>query len=140
MGKWDIDVGGVNSVLSATGEVAGKLEGQFTSYSTNMEHAGTHAGTIAAGGKAPEGGGGLVAVALAEFAQKTKGDLQFIAARTGKSMKGAVEATKAYVHGDEQMAQDAQNNAIKAPTPEELKGKQGQQDDKGQQGKGTGKA
>ncbi len=135
MGKWDIDVSGVNSVLSGTGEVAGKLEGEFTSYSSNMEHAGTHAGTIAKGGKAPEGGGGLVAVALAQFAQKTKPELQFIAARTGKSMKGAVEATKAYVHGDEQMAADAQRHAIQAPTPEELKGSQG---DKGGDGKHGG--
>ncbi|MFF4159451.1 DUF6507 family protein [Streptomyces sp. NPDC001678] len=127
MSNWDIDVSGVNSVLSGTGEVAGKLEGEFKTYSTNMEHAGTHAGTIAAGGKAPEGGGGLVAVALAQFAEKTKSDLQYIAVRTGKSMTGAVEATKAYVHGDEQMAQTAQSNALVAPTPEELKGKQPEQ-------------
>ncbi|WP_425347914.1 DUF6507 family protein [Streptomyces roseochromogenus] len=38
-------------------------------------------------------------------------DLEFVAARAGKSLQGVVDATKAYLDGDEAMAADAQSKA-----------------------------
>ncbi|MFI9200343.1 DUF6507 family protein [Streptomyces sp. NPDC053048] len=142
-GKWNIDIAGVSSVLGTVGEVAGKLQGEFTSYSNAMKNAGTHAGTIAKGGKAPEGGGGLVAAALAEFAKKTQDDLKYVAVRTTKSLTGAAEATKAYATGDMEMAANTQKSFSQAPTPEELAGKAKWQQQQGQghgQGQGEAKA
>ena len=66
----------------------------------------------AAGGEQAQGG--LVALALSEYAQHAMKDLEFIAARAGKSLQGAVDATAAYLHGDEAMALEAQR---KASTP-----------------------
>ncbi|KNE84133.1 MULTISPECIES: DUF6507 family protein [Streptomyces] len=124
MSGWDIDVNGVQGVLSKTGEVAGKLETQASSYSDHMESAASSAGTIAGGGEAPEMG--LVGAALAEFAMKTQDDLMFVGARAGKSMTGAVDAVKAYNQGDLDMAAAAQREALKAPDLEALKAAQGQ--------------
>lgn len=142
MDGWNIDVGAVSKVLEATGKLAGKLGEEFEAYPKSMQNAGKHAGTIAKGGVAPEGGGGLVMAALAEFAQKNQDDLKFIGVRTSKSLTGAAEATKAYAHGDQEMAATAQRNFSSAPTPEELAGKaKWQTRDQGQgQDQGQGKA
>ena len=56
-----------------------------------------------------------MALALTQFAQAKDGELSFIAARAGKSMQGAVDATKAYMTGDDQMAADTQKNALTDP-------------------------
>ncbi|WP_311765498.1 DUF6507 family protein [Streptomyces zingiberis] len=119
MPGWDIDVGGVQGVLTQVGEVAGKLEKQAATYSENMESAAASAGTIAGGGEAPAMG--LVGAALAEFATKTQDDLMFVGARAGKSLTGAVEAVKAYNQGDFDMAAAAQREALKAPDLAALK-------------------
>lgn len=119
MPAWDIDTGGVRGVLSRTGEAAGKLEGQATSYSGHMESAASSAGTIGAGAEAPQVG--LVGAALAEFAKATQDTLMFVGARAGKSLTGAVDATTAYVNGNLDMAADAQREALKAPDLKALK-------------------
>ncbi|WP_190061288.1 DUF6507 family protein, partial [Streptomyces echinoruber] len=59
--------------------------------------------------------GGLVALALAQYAERASKDLQWIAARAGKSLQGAADATTAYLHGDEEMAARAQRAALAAP-------------------------
>lgn len=110
---WDIDTGGVKGVLIKTGNVADDIEGQAKSYGTNLESAATSAGTLSMGGERPEGG--PVGAALAEFAQKTQDDIKYVAARAGKSIKGTVDATTAYIDGDLGMAADAQREALKAP-------------------------
>ncbi|MFI9270246.1 DUF6507 family protein [Kitasatospora sp. NPDC052896] len=124
MGQWDIDPAGVGSVLSKTGTVADGLAGQAKSYGEHLQSAATSAGGLSQGGQSGSGGGkgggsqgpaGLVAVALAQFAQAVDGKLNFLADRTGKSMQGAVDATKAYLTGDLQMAQDAQSAALADP-------------------------
>lgn len=58
--------------------------------------------------------GGLVALALSKFAEHTTPDLKFIAARAGKSLTGAVDATTAYLNGDLDMAAEAQRKALGA--------------------------
>lgn len=121
MSKWDINVGGVSSVLKTTGETAGKLKDELDSYQGNMKGAAGHAGTLAPGGEAPkDGGGGLIGAALAEFAQHTQDDLKFIAARTSKSLNGAKDATVAYANGDQEMAERLMHEAEKAVTPQEI--------------------
>ncbi|WP_189986431.1 DUF6507 family protein, partial [Streptomyces spinoverrucosus] len=75
-------------------------------------------GTISAEGGG-EGGekaqGGLVALALSQYAERASKDLQFVAARAGKSLQGVVDATTAYLNGDQEMAAEAQRNTLKAP-------------------------
>jgi Family of unknown function (DUF6507) len=102
--NWTIHPSGVKSVLTRTGDVAADLEGEFTSYGRNMESASRSAGTLTMGGKAPEAG--LVGAALAEFAARTSDDLGAIAARVGKSVQGAADATNEYIRGDLEMAAD----------------------------------
>ncbi|MCC3777627.1 DUF6507 family protein [Streptomyces sp. UNOB3_S3] len=126
MPKWDIQPDGVRTVLNNTGEVAGKFEDELTAYSEGLVGSATSAGTMILGGtKAPEGGAfGPVAQALQEFQEHTENDLKFLVVRTGKSIKGAREATEEYIKGDLAMAQNKQHLAAQAPTPEELKGQQ----------------
>ncbi|GAB3956957.1 DUF6507 family protein [Streptomyces sparsus] len=113
MSGWDLKPEGISGALEKTAEVARGLEKKVKSYSDNLESAATSAGTLAMGGERPEAG--LVGAALAEFAQETQKDLQFIAARSGKSLEGAGSATKAYLAGDLAMAEEAQREALKAP-------------------------
>jgi hypothetical protein len=111
---WDIDPVGVRGVLIKTGNVADDIQGEATSFSGNVESAAKSAGTLSMGaGDQPESG--LVGAALAEFVEKTKDDITYIAARSGKSIQGTVDATTAYVQGDLTMAADAQRAALKAP-------------------------
>ncbi|MEV4433434.1 DUF6507 family protein [Streptomyces sp. NPDC049555] len=120
--KWDIKLDGVRAALSHTGEVAGKFEEEFTSYSEHLSGAATSAGTMVLGGStAPKGGFvGPIGAALKEFADGTQDELRFIPVRAGKSLKGAREATEAYLKGDQEMAENKENAALQAPTPEEL--------------------
>ncbi|EST24699.1 hypothetical protein M878_29380 [Streptomyces roseochromogenus subsp. oscitans DS 12.976] len=52
-----------------------------------------------------------MALALSQYAERAMKDLEFVAARAGKSLQGVVDATKAYLDGDEAMAADAQSKA-----------------------------
>ncbi|GGO89362.1 DUF6507 family protein [Wenjunlia tyrosinilytica] len=113
MPRWDIDTGGVRAVVTRTGAVAEHLERQAGDYGQHLESAAKSAGTLSRGGGVSEGG--LVAVALAEFAEATRGRLRFVATRSGRSLAGAVDATTAYVNGDLEMAANAQREALTAP-------------------------
>ncbi|MFB7547536.1 DUF6507 family protein [Streptomyces sp. NPDC056154] len=111
-------------MLKTTGEVASKLQTYATSYGDHLSSAASSAGTITAeGGSDGDGGGGkdgekavggLVALALSQFAEHTTPDLKFVAARAGKSLQGAVDATTAYLNGDLDMAAEAQRKALGA--------------------------
>ncbi|MFJ9682828.1 DUF6507 family protein, partial [Streptomyces sp. NPDC101194] len=111
-------------MLKTTGEVASKLQTYATSYGDHMSSAASSAGTISAEGGGGGGGGGgkdgeqavggLVALALSQFAEHTTPDLKFVAARAGKSLQGAVDATTAYLNGDLDMAAEAQRKALGA--------------------------
>ncbi|GLV82191.1 hypothetical protein Slala03_18800 [Streptomyces lavendulae subsp. lavendulae] len=124
MSTWDIKPGGVQGVLNKTAEAGAKFEEEFTSYGDGLVGAATSAGTMVLGGtEIPEGGAfGPVAQALQEFQQHTENDLKFLPVRTGKSITGARVATQEYLKGNLEMAQQAQDNYSKAPTPEEMKG------------------
>jgi hypothetical protein len=119
MAGWDLKPQGIQSVLTTTGETAGKIEKHAKSYGDHLQSAATSAGTITAEGGDGKGGeqavGGLVALALSQFAEHTSSDLKFIAARASKSLTGAVEATTAYLNGDLAMAADAQRKALAVP-------------------------
>ncbi|MGW2184278.1 DUF6507 family protein [Streptomyces sp. NPDC001732] len=123
MTGWDLKPQGIQGVLKTTGEVASKIQTHATSYGDHLSSAAASAGTISAdagagggggGGKGEEAVGGLVALALSQFAEHTTGDLKFIAARAGKSLTGAVDATTAYLNGDLEMAAEAQRKALGA--------------------------
>jgi hypothetical protein len=115
---WDLRPQGISQVLKSTGESASKLEKYAKAYGEHLTSAASSAGTISAEGGSGGSGeqvGGLVALALSQYAERAAKDLQFIAARAGKSLQGAVDATKAYLEGDEQMAAEAQRKALAAP-------------------------
>ena len=52
--------------------------------------------------------------ALKEFIDHYSPTLKRMATKTGSCIKGAVGATKAYIHGDLEMAAEAQKKAIEA--------------------------
>ncbi|MER5545589.1 DUF6507 family protein [Streptomyces sp. NPDC002589] len=136
MTGWDLHPQGINHVLTTTEKTASHLETYANDFGTHLQSAASSAGTISAddgsgghdghgghggqgghggkGGQGKDGGkssGGLVALALSQYAERATKDLQFIAARAGKSLQGAVDATKAYMDGDEAMAARAQRDA-----------------------------
>ncbi|MFC8264095.1 DUF6507 family protein, partial [Streptomyces sp. NPDC057291] len=115
---WDLKPQGIQGVLKTTGETAGKIESYAKSYGKHLTSAATSAGTITAedGGESGEkAGGGLVALALSQYAEHAMTDLKFIAARAGKSLTGAVDATTAYLNGDLEMAAESQRKALGIP-------------------------
>ncbi|MEU6174619.1 DUF6507 family protein [Streptantibioticus parmotrematis] len=120
-GKWDIDPQGVSSVVGKTATIAEGLQGQVSALAKHLESAAKNAGTIAAGGGSGGGkdgqAGGLVGVALGQFAEATQATLEFMGSRSGASLNGAVDATKAYLEGDLTMAADAQHKALGDTTP-----------------------
>ncbi|MFI6933133.1 DUF6507 family protein [Streptomyces sp. NPDC050287] len=107
-------------MLKTTGDTASDLEKYAKAFGEHLTSAATHAGTISAeGGGGGEGGekpgGGLVALALSQYAERASKDLQYVAARAGKSLQGAVDATTAYLNGDQEMAAEAQRKALAEP-------------------------
>lgn len=115
---WDLQPQGISGVLKTTGETASDLDTYAKDFGKHLTAAATHAGTISAeaGGEGGEqAAGGLVALALSQYAERASKDLQFVAARAGKSLQGVVDATTAYLKGDEDMALEAQRNTLKAP-------------------------
>lgn len=102
MSKWDIDPPGVSGVVTRTGERAGGFEDATTSMSTALQGAATACGSE------------IVADALAGFSEHIGPSITAVAQRTGRILKGAVDATNAYVDGDLTMAATAQSNATAA--------------------------
>jgi hypothetical protein len=115
---WDLKPQGISHVLKTTGDTASNLEKYAKAFGEHLTSAATSAGTISAegggeGGEKP--GGGLVALALSQYAERASKDLQYVAARAGKSLQGAVDATTAYLNGDQEMAAEAQRKALAEP-------------------------
>ncbi|MER5218438.1 DUF6507 family protein [Streptomyces sp. NPDC002838] len=121
MPGWDLNPQGISHVLKTTGETASNMEKYAKAFGKHLTSAATSAGTVSAegGGGGGEGGekaaGGLVALALSQYAERASKDLQFVAARAGKSLQGAADATTAYLNGDQEMAAEAQRNTLSAP-------------------------
>jgi Family of unknown function (DUF6507) len=116
--SWDLKPQGISHVLQTTGKTASHLETQAKTFGENLQSAASNAGTISAEGGG-EGGekaqGGLVALALSQYSEHAIEDLKFIAARAGKSLQGAMDATTAYLNGDMEMAAEAQRKALAEP-------------------------
>ncbi|GDY64101.1 hypothetical protein AQJ43_33535 [Streptomyces avermitilis] len=123
MSGWDLKPQGIQGVLKTTGETASHIETHAKSYGEHLTSAATNAGTISAegGGGGEKAAGGLVALALSQYAEHAATDLKFIAARAGKSLQGAVDATTAYLNGDQEMAAEAQRKALSAPDLDPMK-------------------
>lgn len=118
MPSWDLKPQGISHVLQTTGDTASNLEKHAKAFGDHLTSAASSAGTISAegGGQGGEKAqGGLVALALSQYAEHATKDLQFIAARAGKSLQGAVDATTAYLNGDLEMAAEAQRKALSVP-------------------------
>lgn len=120
MNGWDISPSGVESILSLVGLAADDLSKDVKGYGTSVQEAAEYAGTISGPycGAAPVG---PVGAAVANFASDTESSIRFMAARIKKTMDGTVKATGAYLEGDLAMAAQAQREAVKAPTPKELR-------------------
>jgi hypothetical protein len=120
---WDLRPQGIQGVLRTTGDTASDLGKHADAFGKHLTSAASSSGTIAAdgGGGGGEGGGGgtaqggLVALALSQYAEHATEDLRFIAARAGRSLQGVVDATTAYLNGDEHMAAEAQRKALADP-------------------------
>ncbi|TVL90452.1 DUF6507 family protein [Streptomyces sp. SAJ15] len=122
---WDIDPPGVRGVLLNTAEIIGQIEGEGKSLSALVESAAASSGTILGNDVAREGKPvvgdayanelGLVAVALAEYFKDRGVCLEYMVARSGRSLDGATGATTAYIDGDLEMAAEAQRNALLPP-------------------------
>jgi hypothetical protein len=97
--RWDIDPAGVSSVVTRTGGVAQGFEGAASKYAGALE------------GAAGACGSEIVGAALAGFAESQQRPIESIVKRCGNVLTGAVEATKAYLAGDLEMAAEAQRNA-----------------------------
>ena len=113
MSKYRINPGGVRKVLLATEDDAKKFEGIFKPLSGSVEAAATAGYDM----------GPLGAALQTFFTEQGKG-LSVIGTRVGNGVAGAALATKAYVHGDEEMAQSIQSKAAKLTLADELQAKQ----------------
>jgi hypothetical protein len=108
---WNIDPHGVQGVCTRTVEVLKGFEGDSKSYGTNMTSAATGCGK---GGGTGQLSAVMVLAALGGFNEKNKEALADVVNRGMSSVNGAVNATKAYIHGDNKMAAEAQHNAAQA--------------------------
>lgn len=122
MTGWDLKPQGIEQVLRTTGGTASRFEVHVKAFGEHLMSAAAHAGTVSAEGGGGGGGeegkapqGGLVALALSQYAEHATRDLQYIAARAGRSLQGAVDATTAYLDGDQVMAARAQRRALAEP-------------------------
>lgn len=131
MTGWDLDPQGIRGVLNKTGESAKGLKGQAKSFSEHLQSAAQSAGTISAEGEGGQSGGGqgggdkgaaggLVALALSQFAERAAKDVRYVAARAGRSLNGAVKATTEYLNGDVEMAAEAQRKGAAAVRPSDI--------------------
>ncbi|MFE2246679.1 DUF6507 family protein [Streptomyces lavendulae] len=114
---WDINPSGVQGVVNKTITASEGFQKAGKSLQTELPEAAKHAGTVTpGGGTGGEGGGmGPIAGALGELMNSHEYRLAYIGARTEASLNGAIKATTAYVQGNIEQAQNAQNEALKEP-------------------------
>jgi hypothetical protein len=98
--KYGIDPAGVQRVLIHTSTAAGKFE-------TILEPMSGYAESAAAGC----GGSGAIVPALSEFFEAQATNPTSMNNRINACLTGAAAATKAYLHGDEEMVATYQQNA-----------------------------
>ncbi|MGW8332628.1 DUF6507 family protein [Streptomyces sp. NPDC055897] len=111
---WDVSPSGVSGVLGRAATAAEGLSKAGEAMQVSLPSAAHAAGTISGPSCGPERMG-PVGSALGEFLEKKARELGYIAARTGHSLTGALEATTAYVHGDLEMAANKERQALRDP-------------------------
>lgn len=106
---WDIDIEGVNKVLTDTVTEVEPFDGLVTTYGENLEAIMTGLDydifTI-------------VAVAVGEYAQHWAPILEAAATQVSASLTGAHNAVTAYMEGQEEMALNAQQAAANGEIPD----------------------
>lgn len=112
MSKYRINPAGVRKVLLATEADAKKFDGIFKPLSGLVESAATAGYDM----------GPLGAALQTFFTEQGKG-LSVIGTRVGNGVAGAALATKAYIDGDEKMAQTLQSKAATLTLADELQRK-----------------
>lgn len=103
MARWNIQPDGVQDTVTKTAQVASAFQTQHASFVADVNSAGQNCQSA------------IVAQALANFFTHHKDTLPGIAQRAASSLRGAINATNAYVQGDQQMATQAKQNAASAP-------------------------
>lgn len=104
MARWSIDPEGVYSVVTRTAQVAEAFQAQNQEFVDNVTSAEQNCQSV------------IVEQALADFFIRHKDTVPGLMSRAAASLHGAVDATDAYVRGDQQMAIRAKQNAVIAPT------------------------
>jgi hypothetical protein len=99
MGNWDIDPKGVKGVLTKVETHAGDLGDALSSFATDLENCGSAIGQS------------IVAKALSDFASAKAPDLKSVSSRIKNAMNGTVNAVTDYIHGNLEMAANAQHAA-----------------------------
>jgi hypothetical protein len=122
MTSWDIDPYGVESVVRKTDAAATNLEGHAKAFGTHMETAFTGVSPVSAcTATDPNGrlGSPIVADALSRFSEQAANVvLPGIFSHYGNVRNAAVQATEAYLRGDEQMAANAQRQVTITHRPQ----------------------
>jgi hypothetical protein len=105
----------VYGVLSRTGTAAKDMSDAGSAMQGNLEEAPSAAGTLTSQYGPYTSTVGLVGSALEQFAEHWGRDLLYIAKRASKSLDGADEATRFYMAGSLEQAENAQREAAKEP-------------------------
>lgn len=103
MARWDIKPDGVQDTVTRTAQVATAFQTHQASFVANVNSAGENCQSA------------IVTQALMNFFANHKEALPGIAQRTASSLKGAINATNAYLQGDQRMAAQARQNTAGAP-------------------------
>jgi hypothetical protein len=98
---WDIHPEGVNSVVTKTSETAKGLEGAAKSYTSALQSGANSSGSQ------------IVAMAVQCFAEHHRTTFETLVNHTVSTLTAGVNATRAYLDGDLEMAAEAQRNAGK---------------------------
>ncbi|MBC9717856.1 hypothetical protein H9Y04_35525 [Streptomyces sp. TRM66268-LWL] len=112
MTGWDITPSGVDSVISLVRDSADKMNKGIAEYGVGLNGAAQDAGTLA---ESSDATGGLVALALAQFAEHYEVDTVSMMLSAAASANGAIDATNAYINGDLEQAWNAQRQAVLGP-------------------------
>lgn len=105
MPSWDIQPAGVEAVLARTHGVAEEFDPEVTALTGGLS------------GSMEQSSSPIVADAVNGFAASAKGSIDFVFDHTAAAIRGAGDATRAYVAGDLEMAANAQAAAGSAPDP-----------------------
>ncbi|MEU4191508.1 DUF6507 family protein [Kribbella sp. NPDC026611] len=113
MVNWKINVDGVQTVLTNTGKAAEPLDGLMKSYGDDLTNLmnGLDYDVFK-----------VVGAAIGEYSQHWSPVIEAAAKQINSSLTGAAEAVKAYMNGQEQMAQNAQRAAANNLLPGEHAG------------------